>query len=650
MFAMTLNFYSPRAYQYVRAKFGNNLPHRATIRKWYANSNVSGDAGFCAQSLKIVTEAAKVLKASGTEPMCALLMDEMSIRKHLQWDSSQKSFLGQITYGFRPEFTECPVANNALVYMLNGINFKMTIPISHYFIKSLKAVEKAVLLTKVINEVSKSGVRVMSVTFDGLSSNFTMCNRLGANLDVNILKPYFVLPGNERKIFVIVDPSHVLKLARNTIGNNGILSDGAGHKIEWQYFKELEDLRIQKDFSHVHKLTKKHIEYGNFKMNVRIAAETLSNSVAAAMELLEHKGYDQFQNSSATVQFVRFINKAFDIMNTKCMNNENRFKSAINLTNKEETFAFLDELVSYLKKIKLPSGQFVIDSLTKTAFRGLIINAVNFKSLYVECVESNVLECLPTFLFSQDHLESFFGRIRSLPGCNDNPTVQQFRSAFKQIVVCDEIKCSDKSNCKDNLNLSILSVSCRKAKEDARTTEFDYPDAENPNELEQYERLNLIQSNYKSNDLVKISVAFIASIIEDKIRKSASFDCGDCYDLLSDNDKIDETFQSECKTPPCQSTFEICYTTHKYVQNLASDAGYTYKNAKEDILIEFDENTAYPKTNFSGHETHKEFFINFIIEEYIQIQATYIAKRVTLNEQKIMWRHRTRKFCHFSGV
>ena len=39
-FALTLNFYSAKAYQYVRKTFDCALPHPATIRKWYRGINV----------------------------------------------------------------------------------------------------------------------------------------------------------------------------------------------------------------------------------------------------------------------------------------------------------------------------------------------------------------------------------------------------------------------------------------------------------------------------------------------------------------------------------------------------------------------------------------------------------------------------------
>lgn len=38
IFCLTLRFYSPRAYECVRHKFSDNLPHDATIRKWYQRS------------------------------------------------------------------------------------------------------------------------------------------------------------------------------------------------------------------------------------------------------------------------------------------------------------------------------------------------------------------------------------------------------------------------------------------------------------------------------------------------------------------------------------------------------------------------------------------------------------------------------------
>ena len=42
---------------------------------------------------------------------------------------------------------------------------------------------------------------------------------------------------------------------------------------------------------------------------------------------------------------------------------------------------------------------------------------------------------LCTYKFSQDHLELFFGKVRRLGGCNNNPTARQFVSAYRKLVV-----------------------------------------------------------------------------------------------------------------------------------------------------------------------------------------------------------------------
>lgn len=647
MFALTIYFYSPRAYQYLRRKFENNLPHKSSLQKWYANSNVGSKSAFCVQSVEILGKKTEKLRSRGVEPVCSLIFDEMAIKKHLQWSQAQHTFLGQIDYGFRPDCSEIPLANNAIVFMVNGINFDLTLPLAFNFINNLKAEEKATLLKDMISQVNKCGVKVQSITFDGLQSNFTMCESLGANFNLRKFKPYIVLPGNLSKIYVIVDPSHVLKLVRNTLGNNRILVEGSGGQIEWSFFEKLEALRVEKNFTHMHKLTKKHIEFKNCKMNVRVACETLSNSVANSMKCLREKGHEQFPDSSATEKFIRFINDCFDIMNTKAIKSENKFKNAINSKNKIEIFTFFEEITKYLKKIKFENSNIVLNTRKRTAFRGIIINITNFKSMYEELVESNSLKYLPTFKFSQDHLESFFGRIRSSPGCNDNPTAEQFIASFRKNVVCNEILSSEKSNCEDNLNLTILNVSSRSSH--VSNSDNTISTVEKPGDSEHLERSNEIRENFEPNEEMTLSIAYIAGTIEEQIEKMGRFECGDCFDLFSVNDKITVDISSKSNRAPCQSTFDICYVAHKYVQNLSQDYRYTFSNAKDDTLHEFDSETAFSKTNFEGHETHKDFFIEFILTRYIHVQATYIAKRVTLREQKILLRNKLRKFIHFSG-
>lgn len=60
-------------------------------------------------------------------------------------------------------------------------------------------------------------------------------------------------------------------------------------------------------------------------------------------------------------------------------------------------------------------------------------------------------------------------------------------------------------------------------------------------------------------------------------------------------------------------------------------------------MQEVDFPSAFPKSNFEGHVSHKFFFIKAIVEEFVRMQATYVAKRVTLSEHKLMLRSKLKK-------
>lgn len=657
-FVLTLYFHSPKAYKYVRNKFNNNLPHPSTIRKWYMNSSANGEPGLSKQSFQRLTQLANEQKKKGIELICSLIFDEMSIRKHLQWSDSEKKFLGHITYGFRPDNEDVPIANNAIVFMLNGINVDFTIPVAHYFIGSLLAVEKANLIQDVIKAISACGVRVLNISFDGLPCNFTTCELLGASFVERSFKPYFILPGDNRKTYIILDPPHMLKLARNCIGNTSALIEENGGRIMWKYFEEMEQFRIVRGYTLTHKMNKRHMHWRNFKMNVRMAAQTLSNSVATSMKYLMDTGHEEFSDASATIQYTEYINNVFDIMNTgKNTSHTNIFKNAINPLTADQVFAYFNEVIHYLRNITLPNSEKenntkgkrklierkkVVESKKGTPFRGFIINMINLRFIYEEIVGTKIMDYLPTRKLNQDLLESFFGRIRSCLGFNDNPTVQQFGAAFRKIIINNDIKTSELANCQDILSLDILSVSSKRKNQNANHTLES--EKENANGLK-----NAGNNNYVLNDLEAVSVAHLAGLIETKIVEKARFSCAGCLKIFAENDKIAHSSQSQLNNVPCQSTFDICSIAFKHVQKLAVDSSYTYEELLNDISSEFDINTAFARTSFERHEDHKEYFVTFIAEEYIRAQANYIAKKVTLQEQEILLGNRAKKIRQSNG-
>lgn len=145
-------------------------------------------------------------------------------------------------------------------------------------------------------------------------------------------------------------------------------------------------------------------------MNVRLAAQTFSNSTASSMDHLRNVNVRGFQNSLATANFVRTMNTLFDIFNAKRINDRNPLKSAINENNARIVFDFFKKTIKYLKSLRL-KGILCVNSRRYTGFVGFLIGMLSAEQMYKEYVTTGELSQLALFYHNQDVLESFFGRV-----------------------------------------------------------------------------------------------------------------------------------------------------------------------------------------------------------------------------------------------
>lgn len=107
----------------------------------------------------------------------------MTIRKQVQWSNSKKQFIGYVDHGDLIENPESlPMAKEALVYLLTGINERWKILVAYFLVSGLTAEERAEITKKVLEFVASSGVKVIALTFDGLSSNINMCKYLDVDI------------------------------------------------------------------------------------------------------------------------------------------------------------------------------------------------------------------------------------------------------------------------------------------------------------------------------------------------------------------------------------------------------------------------------------------------------------------------------------
>ena len=130
--ALTLHFYSAKAYEFVRNTFECSLPHPATIRKWY--SHLEGECGFTGEVMSALGQLVK--GADGKRVLCSLMVDEMAIRKHVQWDGEK--FRGYVDTGDGSSGGKsCELASEALVYMAVALDGSWKVPCGYFFINRL---------------------------------------------------------------------------------------------------------------------------------------------------------------------------------------------------------------------------------------------------------------------------------------------------------------------------------------------------------------------------------------------------------------------------------------------------------------------------------------------------------------------------------
>jgi len=84
-FAAILHFHSPAAYLFVRRKFLNCLPHSNTLTMW--TRNIDCNSGIFNQALKIISHVVlNTREKENKKIVFNLTIDEMSIRKRIDWD------------------------------------------------------------------------------------------------------------------------------------------------------------------------------------------------------------------------------------------------------------------------------------------------------------------------------------------------------------------------------------------------------------------------------------------------------------------------------------------------------------------------------------------------------------------------------------
>ena len=155
------------------------------------------------------------------------------------------------------------------------------------------------------------------------------------------------------------------------------------------------------------------------------------------------------------MRFIRLFDELFDVLNSR-----NPFgkgtKAAMYANNKDIWNPFFEKARNYILNLKTLELKPLYETKRKTGFIGFLIAIKSFQGIFEDLIDSSdyPMKYLLTYKFSQDHLELFFSAIRACGGRNDNPSVRQFISAYKRLLLRSSVQ-GGQGNviCRDNTSI-----------------------------------------------------------------------------------------------------------------------------------------------------------------------------------------------------
>lgn len=631
-FALTLHFLSPKAYDFVRRTYSTCLPHPRTLSRWY--QNVNAEPGFCTEAFNALK-----LKAQTSEMplICALVLDEMAIRKSLCWDPQTKTYYGRVNVGTDCDMDSLEVANECLVLLLTCINGSWKLPVGYFFIRALSGEQKAVLVKICIHKCEEVGIKVVSLTCDGPSANFSMFSALGCDFNSNQVTFTY----SNSIIHAFIDPCHAIKLVRNAFGELRVFYDIYGRKIDYSYLEHLLNLQEAAGLHMATKLTKAHILFQKQKMKVRLATQLLSDSVADALEYCAYLKIPEFEGCEGTINFIKLINSVFDVLNSRSIRPPG-WKKAMFPGNIGLVEALFEGAISYLQNLTLQSGQKLVDSRRKTGFGGLILDMVSSIRLYKYLVDgAELLQYLPLYKVSQDHLELFFSAIRARGGFNNNPNAVQFKAAFKRLLIRAEIRDAGFGNCIPLEQINILTCSSKTNPVAAinelteRNSFVELPE----DDSDLFEEFIHCMYNSLSNYSESV-VTYISGFISRKLARSVK--CCICANLLfGDPNAYKKSFitlkNRDGLIYPSQDVTSILMKVEKILKGVFQmqlRSELYYLHVFRFFMEHFDESNLF-KSNCEHDTTHRLLLIKSIVQTYMDLRFKYYGKKTT---EKISFR------------
>ena len=436
--ALLLHSKGSAAYKTLRETGVLKLPGESTLRDY--TNYIHPEAGFQLDVVDDIRCAAE--KLENNQKYVVLLHDEMSIKEDLVFDNKSEEIVGFVNIQNWTMDASCKnLASHVLVFYVVGVNSALKKSMGFFPTRNARADELYPLFWEAVRLLEQTcQLKVIASVSDKAPPNQRMYQLHGNPGEICYKSLNFHAPETEpdRYIYFFSDPPHLVKTVRNNLFRSGfstgktMLLWNNGKHLLWQHVTQLYEADKKRQLRMLRKLRNDHIYLtGRSMMNVRLAAQVLSNSVAVTMNL--HGG----EEAKETANFISLMNRFFDCLNARSRTEgiETRNDSLLPYSDTNDPrFGFLDEFLAYLEawktSVQTRPGTFSAVErskmfLTHQTYKGLVMTIKSFQEA-TRYLLNNGVQYVFSNRFSQDPLEAHFGRHRSLCPRSENPNLYRF--------------------------------------------------------------------------------------------------------------------------------------------------------------------------------------------------------------------------------
>ena len=338
---------SPQAYQFLKDTGVLVLPDKRTLRD-YSNC-FKTNLGFQSEYLDLIKkDFDQRCNPKEFDSWVGIIHDEVSIRKDLVFDDEGK-LIGFVDLGStqncideleqlissKDEALIVPEeATHMFVFMASSIFSNWKMPVVYFPTTTIKAFALYNVFWKCVEELELRGFKVLTSICDGASPHrkfYKFYRPPGVPRDTLVYKtanPYAI---DDRSIYFVCDPVHLLKTTRNNWENSFWRNKTRKLRnnnmwVSWLHLIDAFENDINDSNASglrlLPKLTCDHLFLNPYlRMRVYLAAQVFSNRVAAAITMQGKEGTEE------TAKFVKNMNDFFDCLNANKIYTQYEFRS-----------------------------------------------------------------------------------------------------------------------------------------------------------------------------------------------------------------------------------------------------------------------------------------------------------------------------------